>query len=140
LFSAGDKSGVILESGEGITQTCVVYEGYAIPHSYLRYDFGGRHVTEYLQTLLKRVGYSFNTTSEFEIVKKIKETLCYTAISSVDDKKIMVAGADHYILPDGNSISLKEEKILAPEILFNPSMIGLEYLCIFIIMLLFSFP
>lgn len=130
LFASSDRSGVVLESGDGITQTCVVYEGYAIPHSYLRYDFGGRHVTEYLQTLLKRVGYSFNTTSEYEIVKKIKETLCYTVISSSgDDKKITVAGADHYNLPDGNAISLKEEKILAPEILFNPSMIGLEYLC-----------
>lgn len=135
LFASNDRSGVILESGEGITQCCVVYEGYAIPHSYMRYDFGGKNVTEYLQTLLKRVGYSFNTTAEFEIVKKIKETLCYTIISSSttdENRKLSETGPTHYNLPDGNFITLKEEKVLAPEILFNPSMIGLEYLCIII--------
>lgn len=62
LFASNDKSGIILESGEGITQCCVVYEGYSIPHSYVRYDFGGRHVTEYLQKLLRRAGQSFHTT------------------------------------------------------------------------------
>jgi centractin len=133
LFATNDRSGVILESGEGITQCCVVYEGYAIPHSYMRFDFGGRNVTEYLQTLLKRVGYSFNTTSEFEIVKKIKENFCYTIIAnhtSLDEtKKVGETGPTNYNLPDGNYITLKEEKVLAPEILFNPSMVGLEYLC-----------
>ena len=62
LFASNDKSGIILESGEGITQCSVVYEGYSIPHSYVRYDFGGRNVTEYLQTLLRRGGHNFNTT------------------------------------------------------------------------------
>lgn len=132
LFASGEKSGVVLESGDGITQCCVVYEGYSIPHSFIRYDFGGRNVTEYLQTLLKRVGYSFNTTAEFEIVKKIKETLSYTIISSStseENKKLGETGPTHYYLPDGNFVTLKEEKILAPEILFNPSMVGMEYLC-----------
>lgn len=62
LFASNDKSGIILESGEGITQCSVVYEGYSIPHSYVRYDFGGRNVTEYLQNLLRRAGHSFHTT------------------------------------------------------------------------------
>lgn len=62
LFASNDKSGIILESGEGITQCSVVYEGYSIPHSYVRYDFGGRNVTEYLQNLLRRAGNNFNTT------------------------------------------------------------------------------
>jgi len=127
LYATGERSGVVLESGEGMTQCCVVYEHYSIPHSYMRYDFGGRNVTEYLHTLLKRVGYSFNTTSEFEIVKKIKETLCYTIISSSSSEENKT-GPTQYYLPDGNFIVMKEEKILAPEILFNPSMVGMEYL------------
>ena len=129
LWASGDKSGLIIDSGEGITQACIVYEGYSIPHSYMRYDFGGKQVTDYLQVLLKRIGYNFNTTSEYEIVKKIKESLCYTIMSSPtdDNKKLSETGPTHYSLPDGNLIPLKEEKILAPEILFNPSMVGLEY-------------
>lgn len=42
LYASNEKTGVILESGEGITQCCVVYEGYSIPHSYIRYDYGGK--------------------------------------------------------------------------------------------------
>lgn len=132
LYSTSDKSGVVLESGDGISQCCVVYEGYAIPHSYLRYDYGGRQVTEYLQTLLKRVGYSFNTTAEFEVVKKMKESQCYTIISSStsdETRRVAETGQTQYPLPDGNYVNLKEERVLAPEILFNPSMIGKEYLC-----------
>jgi centractin len=62
IYATGDKSGIVLESGEGITQCAVVYEGYSIPHSYMRYDFGGRNVTEFMQSLLRRSGYLFQTT------------------------------------------------------------------------------
>jgi len=132
LFSSGSKTGVILESGDSITQCCTVYEGYSIPHSYIRYDYGGRHVTEYLQTLLKKSGYSFNSTAELEIVKAIKETMCYTFISSStgdETKKIGETAPTQYFLPDGNCVYLKEEKVLAPEVIFNPSIMGMEYLC-----------
>jgi len=132
LWASGYKSGVILESGEGVTQCCVVYEGYSIPHSYIRQDFAGRHVTEYLQTLLKKAGYSFNTTSEFEIVKRIKESLCYSMISNTpsdETKKLNETAQTVYTLPDGSYITLKEEKVLPPEILFNPGITGTEFLC-----------
>ena len=128
LFATSNTSGVVLESGEGVTQSCVVYEGYSIPNSYMRYDYGGRTVTEYLQLLLKRVGYSFISSSEFEIVRKIKESSCYTILFNIDTtRKTTDAGITQYYLPDGNHINLGEEKILAPEILFNPSLIGMEY-------------
>ena len=129
LFSTSNTSGVVLESGEGVTQSCVVYEGYSIPNSYMRYDYGGRTVTEYLQTLLKGVGCSFTTSSEFEIVKKIKETLCYIIISHLDSsrKTTSETSQTQYYLPDGTFITLGDEKILAPEILFTPSLIGCEY-------------
>ena len=118
----------MLESGDGVSQCCVVYEGYSIPNSYLRFDFGGRDVTEYLQTLLRRQGYSFNTTAEFQIVKKIKEQLCYMVITNFDGNKKAETGETNYILPDGNSIKIRDEKVLAPEILFKPYLIGYEYL------------
>jgi centractin len=130
LYSSGNRSGVVLESGDSITQCCVVYEGYSVPHSYLRYDYGGRNVTEYLQLLLKKSGYSFNTTAELEIVKNIKESACYTTIASItgDESK---KTPTQYFLPDGNFVSLREEKVLATELIFNPSLMGMEYLCIF---------
>ena len=140
LFSTSNTSGVILESGEGVTQSCVVYEGYSIPNSYIRNNYGGRDVTEYFQTLLKKQGYSFSTTSEFEIVKKIKEEICFTVVGSSSNNplsnisnlelgnKNKSESSNTYNLPDGNAIKIGEEKSLAPEILFNPSIIGSEHL------------
>ena len=40
-------------------------------------DLGGRDVTQHLMQLLRRAGYGFHTTAEFEIVKNIKEKYCY---------------------------------------------------------------
>ena len=142
LFSTSNTSGVILESGEGVTQSCVVYEGYSIPNSYIRNNYGGRDVTEYFQTLLKRQGHSFSTTSEFEIVRKIKEEICFTAIGTNTNNPLSnissnfdIAGSKNksdntgtYNLPDGNAIRIGDEKSLAPEILFNPAIIGSEFL------------
>ena len=140
LFSTSNTSGVILESGEGVTQSCVVYEGYSIPNSYIRNNYGGRDVTDYFQTLLKKQGYSFSTTSEFEIVKKIKEEICFTVVGSSSNNplsnisnlelgnKNKSESSNTYNLPDGNAIKIGEEKSLAPEILFNPSIIGSEHL------------
>ncbi|MCQ2817623.1 MAG: hypothetical protein MJ252_10195 [archaeon] len=131
LYAAGNTSGVILESGEGVTQCCTVYEGYSIPRSYVRYDYGGRDVTEYLRTLLRRVGYAFTTTAEFETVKKIKENACYVTTSvNLDTSKMTEPQAHEYLLPDGTSIKFGDEKFIAPEIMFNPSLIGLEYLSV----------
>jgi actin-related protein len=44
-----------------------------MPHSILRNDVAGRDVTRYLKLLLRKEGYTFKTTAEFEIVKSIKE-------------------------------------------------------------------
>lgn len=131
LWASGNKTGLVLESGEGVTQCCAVFDGYSIPHSYIRQNFAGRDVTEYLQSLFKRVGHSFNTTAEFEIVKRIKETLCYTLISNTYndlEKKSTDTTLTNYFLPDGTTLPVKDEKVFAPEIMFNPSLIGSEYM------------
>lgn len=108
-----------------------MFEGYSIPKSYVRFDYGGRDVTEYLKNLLRRVGYAFTTTAEFEIVKKIKEDNCYVSTNlNFDSSKIDDTQAHEYLLPDGNSIKFGYEKYIAPEIMFNPSLIGLEYLSV----------
>lgn len=132
LLSTSATSGIILESGDGVTQSCFVCEGYSIPCSYERYNYGGKDVTEYLKTMLRKRGYNFYNTSEIKLVNDIKENLCYlepgkrTEYSNV--KKSLNRKLIPYYLPDGNFISIGEERILAPEILFNPEYIGKEYL------------
>ena len=54
LFSTSATTGIILESGEGVSQSCIIYEGYSLPNTYERYDFGGGDVTEYLKLAMKK--------------------------------------------------------------------------------------
>jgi actin-related protein len=130
LYASGLTSGIVLETGDGISQCSVVYEGFSVNHSQIRCDFGGRNVTEYLQLKLKKKGYNFNTTSEFEIVKKIKESLCFASLGPEYDYKILSDfNSSNYSLPDGNIISLGKERIEAAEILFRPIEAGLEFPC-----------
>ena len=133
LFSTSNTSGVVLESGDGVTQSCVVYEGYSIPSSYERYNYGGVDVTEYLKNLLKKRGYHFYNSTEFRLINEIKENLCFCFGGNVkndigESKRAFNNNLINYYLPDGSSISIGDERILATEILFNPEYTGKEYL------------
>jgi actin-related protein len=72
-YSTGRTTGVVLDSGDGVSHAVPIYEGFALPHSVMRNDVAGRDVTKYLKLLLRKEGFNFSTTAEFEIIKSIKE-------------------------------------------------------------------
>ncbi|KAF9363796.1 Actin-2 [Mortierella sp. NVP85] len=127
LYSSGRTTGVVLDSGDGVTHAVPVYEGFAIPHAIQRVDIAGRDVTEHLQLLLRKGGYHFHTTAEKEIVRIIKEKTCYLPLNPAKEEKDTGEKKEDFMLPDGNIIKLGAERFRAPEILFNPELIGQEY-------------
>ena len=129
LISLGYSTGVVLESGSDITQSCVSYEGYLIENSFYRYDYGGKDVSNILKILLKQNNPSINSKvfDNIKVINEIKENQCYIKTLK-DENEDFVSISSDYILPDGNKLVLNDEKILAPEILFNNKLIFAEYL------------
>ncbi|KAN0063257.1 Centractin [Thecaphora frezii] len=125
LYSSGRTTGIVLDSGDGVTHAVPVYEGFSMPNAIQRIDVAGRDVTEALQTQLRKSGYLLQTSGEKEIVRMIKEKCCYVAAHPAREEKDLKE-YDEFRLPDGNAVKLGPERFRAPEILFNPELRGLE--------------
>ncbi|CAE7937836.1 arp2, partial [Symbiodinium sp. KB8] len=77
LYAEGLGSGIVVDSGDGVTHVIAVDEGYYIPHLTQRLDVAGRHITRYLIKLMLLRGYAFNRSADFQTVQDIKEKFCY---------------------------------------------------------------
>ena len=126
LYGVGKSTGSVLDIGEGISCGVSIYDGYPLPNTLFRQNIGGRDVNEHLLNILLEQGYCFPTMAEKEACRLFKERFGYVAgdyegeLGGGGEK----VGGETQELPDGQKIALGNERFRAPEVLFQPGLMG----------------
>ncbi|ETO11356.1 actin [Reticulomyxa filosa] len=128
LFATGNHTGMVIQSGHGITLGVPVQDGSFVNSALSQLDMGGEQLVDYMTKLLSERGYTFTTIAEKELVRDIKEKLAFVTLNYEDALKTEKNKIEQrsYELPDGMVIRIDQEQFKCPEPLFTPSLLGLE--------------
>ena len=74
MYSSGRVTGLICESGEATTYTVPIFEGFALPHAYMKLDIAGQDVTQRLVDQLEESG--LKVKGHREHIRSLKEQMC----------------------------------------------------------------
>ncbi|KAH9409175.1 actin [Tyrophagus putrescentiae] len=97
LYATGDTAGLVVDVGEGASHTRML--------------------------VLERGHYALSGGGQRETVREIKEKLCYVSANFEEEMFTASSSASlekSLVLPDGQVVSLKSERFLGPEALFQP--------------------
>jgi len=126
LYGSGRVSGLVVDSGQGVTSISPITEGHLFPHAIISMEIGGGELTDNLSNNLISHGFKFESLSEKETVDKIKINECFVSMKPEREEEENDELLKQYELPDGQKITLSTQRFQVPEILFNPSILGLD--------------
>ena len=106
LYSNGRTTGMVCDSGDGVTHTVPVYEGFSIPHAVKKNYIAGRAITDHMVKLFTEEGIpqQGGASAWNQIVRIIKEDLCYVSLNPEADRRKAAESTElskNYELPDG---------------------------------------
>ncbi|GBG33800.1 Actin [Hondaea fermentalgiana] len=121
LYSTGRSTGLVLESGDGLTQVGPIYESYALPFACQTIDIAGRQLTDYTKRVLEEDGFRATTRADMRVVVQIKEKLGYVAQKYDEGTQL---GRKSFDLPDGNCVYIENDQCSRfAEPLFQPHLV-----------------
>lgn len=123
LFSVGLTTGIVVESGDGITWVCPILNGEIFEQSVQKLTLAGIDVNQHLKNLLMREGINIESSAVDEIVKDIKEKNCFFALDPENPPKVDESYS--FAMPDGSNINIPNYIFHeAPEVMFKPNLLG----------------
>ncbi|MFX0095776.1 MAG: actin, cytoplasmic 2 [Candidatus Hodarchaeota archaeon] len=128
FYASGRTTGLVVDMGEDVTHIVPIHNSVPITQAISRFDIGGGDITDYFRRLHLQRGYTWGHGSVFEIVRDMKERLCYVALDP--ENELETDQEEQYILPDGETITAGTERFLAPEAYFNPPAMGRDELAL----------
>ncbi|KAH3767063.1 actin [Pelomyxa schiedti] len=129
LYATGRTSGIVVETGDGVTHTVPICDGSPLNHAVLRLELAGRDLTDYMVRMLaEERGYSLSNTCPTTI-DDVKEKLGYVPLGYEAEMEAYSPSSSFavlesvYELPDGEVICIGTERFRCPEPLFQPSLL-----------------
>ena len=113
LYTAGRTTGLVFDSGDGVTRTFPVFEGFTMGHASMIVQVGGRQVTDlFVKKLTKK--HEWANGLDPNVMRKMKEDLCHVSEHFAEEALSSPSGGAGYTLPDGNEV------VVAPNVMIEP--------------------
>ncbi|XP_048192201.1 actin-related protein T1-like [Perognathus longimembris pacificus] len=125
LYASGNVTGLVMDSGDGVTSTVPIYEGCSLPHAVSLLNLAGKDVTEHMIRLLLLKGYNFPSIFNKAVGQDMKEKICFVTNIN-NEKETPRQVVSQYRLPDGNVIRIDENLCKIPDALFTPDRLGIR--------------
>jgi len=125
-------TGTVVDVGEGCTQIVPIIDGYVVGQGTMEFPVGGKHVTEFVNEMIKNRNEWPEGVERMKNARNIKEQYCYLSRDMVKEMKKFDAEKHtdknkfkrHQLEGTQKNlfIDIGYERFLAPEIFFHPEL------------------
>jgi len=128
LYATGRTTGIVCDCGEAVSHTVPIFEGYSMPHAIQKVNLAGNALTDYLAHILCDPSSSIDLRKPEmrSTVIRIKEELCTVSMDFDNEVDVFGGKEKTFEMPDGSEITVHNQIIRCPELMFRPIMNHLE--------------